>query len=430
MSRLLLRVWVVCAALLGIVQIACSGEAPGPLTDDARQTGSVGLPLTASSGDVLFRLASARFTITGTPLSGPRVIRPPADTPVHEETLPVGSYSILLDDGWRLERKGPGETAFSAVEAKLIVDNPQRFSVARDMVTDVVFSFATGAGQVDLGRGRADVRIEVRDCNSFNTYAATIATLTVDCLGRIDQDSFVLDAAGFLRRNFQDCPLDFSKLQSIDDFLGLQYPRDLPGRTVDPLPFGKDCIAGRWARWRESFGSSGVSVCPNWQKRAEINTPTDALYDQIAKLIPPLPFQERRDRVGVPEQIKVNALYFVSFPPGVPGQQCGTPGACAALCAGGFPGFVIQQEGSSVLTDPPAWQLDYVFTGSNPFMRPGYYHPMSLYGVPPGEIFGHINRVPENCSYYDSGYHFMTQLKSNCQEMPGGLVSCVSACIP
>ena len=430
MSRLFLRVWVVTAALLGIVQVACSGETPGPLTDDARQTGSVGLPLTAQSGDVAYRLASARFTITGTPLGGPRVIRPPADTPVHEETLPVGSYSILLEDGWRLERKRPEDGAFSPVQAQLIVDNPQKFSIARNAVTDVVFSFATGVGQVDLGSGRGDIRIEVHDCKSYDTYAATIATLTVDCLGRIDQNSFVLDAAGFLRRNFQDCPLDFSKLQSIDDFLGLQYRRVLAGKTVDPLPFGKDCIAGRWARWRDQFDSSGVIACPDWRKAAEINTPTDALYDEIAKQLPPLPYQERRDRVAVPEQIKVNSVYFVTLPPGIPGQQCGTPGACAAICAAGFPGFVIQQEGSTVLTDPPAWQLDLVFTGSNPFMRLGYYHAMSLYGAPPGEIFGHKNRVPENCSYYDSGYHFLSQLEENCQDMPGGGQSCVSACLP
>jgi hypothetical protein len=428
MSRLFLRVWVVTAALFGIVQIACSGEAPGPLTDDARQTGSVSLPLTAQSGDVAYRLAAARFTITGTPLSGPLVIRPPADTPIHEETLPVGSYSILLDDGWRLERKGPEDTAFSPVQATLIVENPQSFSVARDAITDVVFSFATGIGQVDLGRGRADIRIEVRDCKSYDMYAATIATLTVDCLGRIDQNSFVLDAAGFLRRNFQSCPLDERKLQWIDDFLGLQYARSLPGQTVNALPFGKDCIAGRWARWRAEFDSSGVIACPDWRKTAEINTPTDALYDSIAKLIPPLPYQEQRDRFTLPEQLKVNSIYLVTNPPGIPGQQCGTPGACAAICAGGFPGFVIQQEGSTVFTDPPAWQLDLVFTGSNPFMRPGYYHPMSFSGAPPGEIFGHRNRVPEQCSYYDSGYHFMTNLKLDCQMMPDGSESCVSAC--
>jgi hypothetical protein len=430
MSSQFLRVWVVIAALFGVAQVACSGDAPGPITDDNTTTGSVALPLTAQSGDVAYRLASARFTITGAPLPRPLVIRPPADTPVHQETLPVGSYSILLENGWQLERKGPADTGFTAVAAELIVPNPQQFSVARNLVTDVLFTFATGTGVVDLGRGRADVRIDVRDCNSYNFYSATIATLTVDCLGRIDQDSYVLDVEGFLRRNFQACPLDDSKLRSIDDFLGLQYRRTIPGQNVNPLPFGKECIAGRWARWRDEFESRGIAFCPNWAKRGETNTPTDALIDAAIKQLPQqFPLQQNPRLPGPPEQLKTNSIYFVSFPPGTPGQQCDTPGSCAAACAEGFPGFVLQQDGATVITDPPVWQLDLTFTTTpNPFMRLGYYHPMSLSGPPPGEIFGHRNRVPEQCSYYNSGYHFLTTLKENCQEMPGGLLNCVSAC--
>jgi hypothetical protein len=433
MSTQMLRVWVLSAALLGAAGVACSGEAPtGPVINDNDTVGSVSLPLTTQSGDVQYRLAAARFTITGTPLDRRTLtISPPGDTPVHEETLPVGTYSILLEDGWRLERRSAAERAFTEVSAELIVDNPQQFSVSRSAVTDVVFSFATGIGTVDLGRGRADVRIDVRDCTTFDTYASSLATFTVDCLGTINQDSYALDAAGFLQRNFQDCPSDPSKLRSIDGFLGLQYPRRLPGQTVNPLPFAKDCIAGRWARWREAFDASGVVECPMWEKRGEINTPTDALYDSIGKGLPQPPFAETRERPEIIQLTKVNSIYFVSFPGGqTPPQQCETPGACAAICAGGFPGFVIQQEGSTVLTDPPAWQLDVIFTGSNPFMRAGYYHPMSLYGPPPGEIFGHVNRVPEGCTYFDSGYHWGTTLKPNCQIMPNGDESCVSVCMP
>jgi hypothetical protein len=434
MSTQKLGVSVLCAALFGAATVGCSGEAPtGPIMNDNEPAGSVSLPLTAQSGDVSYRLASARFTITGAPLDRrPRTISPPADTPVHEEALPVGSYSILLEDGWKLERRSAAERAFTEVSAELIVDNPQEFSVGRSLVTDVVFSFATGLGTVDLGQGRADVRIDVRDCSTFNTYASSLATFTVDCLGTIDQNSFALDAAGFLQRNFRECPRDPSKLQSIDDFLGLQYPRRLPGQTVNALPFAKDCIAGRWAIWKEAFDKSGVTSCPVWDKQAEIGTPTPELYDEFAKLLPRPPIAETRDRPEVLQRIKVNSIYFVSFAGAPPPQQCETPGACAAICAGGFPGFVIQQEGATVLTDPPPWQLDVVFSGINPFLRPGYYHPMSLYGPPPGEIFGHINRATaaEACSYYDSGYHFSTLLKPNCVTMPTGDQSCVSACIP
>jgi hypothetical protein len=432
MSTQMLRVWVLCAALLGAAAVGCSGEAPtGPVRNDNDTVGSVSLPLTAQSGEVQYRLAAARFSITGTPLDRRTItITPPADTPVHEETLAVGTYSILLEDGWKLESRGPADRAFTAVPAELIVDNPQKFSVSRNAVTDVVFSFATGIGTVDLGRGRADIRISVSDCSTFDTYASSLATFTVDCLGTINQDSFSLDAAGFLQRNFQECPRDPSKLRSIDDFLGLQYPRRLPGQTVNPLPFAKDCIAGRWARWRAAFDESGVVECPIWEKRGEINTPTEALYAAIARGLPQPPVAETRDRPEIIQLTKVNSIYFVSFPSGqTPPQQCATPAACAAICAGGFPGFVIQQDGATVITDPPAWQLDVVFAGSNPFMRAGYYHPMSLYGPPPGEIFGHINRVPEGCTYLLDGFHWGTTLKPNCQIMPNGDESCVSVCM-
>lgn len=433
MSTQMLRVWVLSVALLGAAAVGCSGEAPtGPVRNDNDTVGSVSLPLTAQSGDDLYRLVSARFTITGAPLARrPLTINPAPDTPVHEETLPSGSYSILLEDGWKLERRGAAERAFTEVPAALIVDNPQDFTVSRDTVTDVVFSFATGGVAVDLGRGRADVRISVSDCSTFDTYASSLATFTVDCLGTINQFSYALDAAGFLQRNFQECPRGEDKLRSIDGFLGLQYPRRVPGQTVNPLPFAKDCIAGRWARWRAAFDASGVVECPIWEKTGEINTPTDALYDSIGKGLPQPPFAETRERPEIIQLTKVNSIYFVSFPGGqTPPQQCETPGACAAACAGGFPGFVIQQEGSTVLTDPPAWQLDVIFAGSNPFMRPGYYHAMSLYGPLPGEIFGHINRVPEGCTYYDGGFHWGTTLKPNCQIMPNGDESCVSICTP
>ena len=223
--------------------------------------------------------------------------------------------------------------------------------------------------------------------------------------------------------------------KSIDDFLGLQYPRVLPSNVGNPLAYSKDCIAGRWAQWKESFDATGITQCPDWRKISEINTPTPELYDQFAKALPVLPFQETGQRPAVVGQMKINSVYQVSFTGGTADQFCKSPGDCAQQCASGFPGFVVRQDGETVLTDPAPWQRDTVFSGTNPYTRAGYYHPMSLYGALPGDIFSHYNRsiskpTQELCSYFDGTFHLQTTLVPNCAKMPDGTDSCVGVCAP
>ena len=96
-------------------------------------------------------------------------------------------------------------------------------------------------------------------------------------------------------------------------------------------------------------------------------------------------------------------------------------GATAARCAGGFAGFVIESMEDSVLTDPPAWLLDTVYPGiaQDPYLRPGYYHPMSWYPAPPGVSFGDVARAepcptcpPEFCTY--GTFHKVARLQKDC----------------
>jgi hypothetical protein len=384
---------------------------------------------------VKYRLAKARFVIKGVDGKFSRTITPPANQAVAQELLPSGAYQIFLEDGWQLEQKAAGDQDFSAVDAQLNTPNPQQFKVQVGKVVDVVFGFVSPGGTIKLQLGRANVRISVQDCAAFDSYAASIATYTVDCLGRIDPGAYALDAEGYLHRNFDECPVDKGVLQSIDDFLGLQYPRDLPVVLGNPLAYSKECIAGRWTAWREQFEASGIGECPDWKKLSEINTPTPELYDSLAKLLPPLPYTETGARPTVLSQLKVNAVYSVSFPTGGVPTACKTPADCAAQCAAGFPGFVTGQDGDIVITDPPTWQKDTVYGDVNPYTRPGYYHPMSLYGELPGEIFSHYNRAvstptQELCSYYDGGFHIKTTLVPNCATMPDGSESCVGVCAP
>src|SRR5438445_358165 len=90
-------------ALLTLIVGGCSSTPIDPSTEQGStesEVGSVNLPLTTTVGDTQYRLALATFTITGPALSKPLVVKPPADEPVHNVVLPVGSYSIELSVGW------------------------------------------------------------------------------------------------------------------------------------------------------------------------------------------------------------------------------------------------------------------------------------------------------------------------------------------
>src|SRR4051794_16775074 len=93
-------------ALLTVIVGACSSAPIDPTTQQGStesELGSVSLPLSTTVGDTSYRLYPATFTITGPALGGkPRVIKPLITEVVHNEVLPVGSYSIQLEQGWVL----------------------------------------------------------------------------------------------------------------------------------------------------------------------------------------------------------------------------------------------------------------------------------------------------------------------------------------
>jgi hypothetical protein len=272
------------------------------------------------------------------------------------------------------------------------------------------------------------------DCKAFDGYTAALASYTVDCLGTIGPQSFKVDEAGHLRRAFGRCTQDDSKRQSIDDILGLQYREGL-------FPHATECIAGRWAEWKSSFDRSDVVECPRWRKDGVVNAPT---RERMSRIVGEFPATERRHgpvRVagpvangatfgGLAEQ---NHAFTVSFPAGAPTQSCGTPAACAARCAGGFAGFVLQAEGAKVLGDPTYWLADDVYDDmdTDPFWADGYFHPMSYFGPVPGVIAGHRARsyLDEQCSYFDGTLHVILNLRINCLDN-ADLDSCISLCLP
>lgn len=427
------------AALVAlIVGVGACSSTPIDSTEQAAtegELGSVNLPLTTQVGDVAYRLNLATFTITGPALGGKvRVVKPPADEPVHNEVLPVGSYSIQLEKGWVLERRGPEAKVFTAVPATLVTPNPTSFDVTGKTPGDAFFGFATVSGDVTLGDGSVNIRIGIEDCSSYDTYMAALGELTADCLGRVDPRDYELTRDGIMRPTFKGCTVNQAKFTPILQLLSLQY------RTAR-LPYAKQCLGGRFANAQQKFLNSGVTACPSWKFAGYAHEVTEGSISNVLKLgLPELPAPDDvRPNPRVFEELKQQSFYTVSLD-NAPGQKCDTPAACAQICAAAFPGFVQFAEGERITTDPTAWLSEsvYMSSTSDPYLRLGYYHPMSYYGPLPGAIFGEYARFepcgplvscsPEICSYY-AGSHIKTFLQKDCLD-DADITTCVSYCGP
>lgn len=425
------------AVVLTLAMGACSSTPIDSTEQGATesQVGSVNLPLTAQAGGADFRLSAAVFTITGPALAKPLVVKPPADAPaVYNQVLPVGSYSIQLANGWVLERREPDAKAFAAVAAELVTPNPVAFEVTGKAAADAFFGFATVSGDVALGKGSVDIRIGVQDCSSYDTYLAALGELTADCLGTVDPRLYEVTKDGLLTPTFDKCPLDASRMTKIRQLLSLQH------RSAR-MPFAKQCVGGRFQVAQQAFAATDTKVCPTWSRKQVINPITESTIANVMKLgLPDLPADDTGTAPRALELLKVNSFYAVTGD--VKNQKCATPAGCAAVCAAAFPGFVSPngQDGDRVLVDPTAWLIDttYASATADPYMRLGYYHPMSYYGALPGALFGDFSRYqpcgpnvkcdPEFCSYYAGG-HIKTQLQKDCLD-DADVDTCVSYCGP
>lgn len=288
----------------------------------------------------------------------------------------------------------------------------------------------------------ADVSAEGVDCAPFTGYTATLGTLTVDCLGTIAPDAYAVTSGGRLERTFSECKLDPTRLLKIDQLLSLQ-------RREDRLPHVRECFAGAYADFVRSFADSGITACPAWQKRETVNPITSDVIDDVVPMLGgpaahALEVAEMKpmlNHAGVRDALEVKHIYDTRLE-----GASGDIGATAERCAGGFAGFVIRSQADSVLTDPPAWLLDtqYDSAKADPYLRPGYYHPMSWYPAPPGVAFGAWARFspcvpnasgepqlcnPELCTYYAGGLHKAAKLQKDCAD-PSDESTCNSYCGP
>jgi hypothetical protein len=265
-------------------------------------------------------------------------------------------------------------------------------------------------------------------CSFLNNYTAAIAEATIACTGTLGPDSLAVGASGLLQRNFGQCSASVSPasstqlMQTVDDLLSLQQRADVAN--------AKTCFPQQWSSWRASFLQSGNAVCPTWSKVASIGTATVA---SVAQVVLGLPVLNGLPTGGILQDVlnaaKENFLYLVSLPPSAPAQACGDALSCAAACTGGLPGFYVGQQNQMVVGDPCWWLSSATYaSGSDPFMQNDYYHPMSYYGDPPGDIYGHRNRVSEACSRWGGDYHYRGILRLDCVSPNDPNSPCSSIC--
>jgi hypothetical protein len=240
------------------------------------------------------------------------------------------------------------------------------------------------------------------DCTSYNGYTAALAEATIDCIGTVRPDTFVVDALGLLTRNFSTCTVGSGDpLLRIDRLLSLQ-------RRVD-LSLGVVCFADALTNWLVSVLAANLSVCPVWTKLSAMGSPTPENVAQNVATLPALPDPNANASVPLGKE---QFLYAVSFPAPLPLLQlCRTPQSCAQMCTGGLAGFFVGVSGPNVIGDP-YWWLDPTDYGSNsPYRSPDYYHPMSY--APddvPGAIYGDWARRGDACSWWNGYQHVLGSL--------------------
>jgi hypothetical protein len=295
---------------------------------------------------------------------------------------------------------------------------------------------ARAAASPRVSPARASITAEGLDCRPYNQYTAALATFTVDCLGTIGPETYRVSSSGNLERNFQDCTLEGSKLEAIDGLLSLQ-------QRAAALPLVRECMAGHYADFLRGFADRGVGECPVWRKERTVNPITDQVIQAVSSRLGRVSAQSTWSAATIelvieqaarfPEELEEKNLYRVQLG----SQASALIGASAAACADGFQGFVLETSGDLVLTDPPVWLLDITFpsAAADPFLKPGYYHPMSFYGPLPGAQFANYARYapcpgcpPEKCSYW-AGVHKLTRLQAACLD-PSDISTCVAYCGP
>jgi hypothetical protein len=241
------------------------------------------------------------------------------------------------------------------------------------------------------------------DCTNYNAYTAALGEATIDCIGTIGPDTFMVDSLGLLGRSFSVCTVPGSgdPLLRIDRLLSLQLRPDLALSNV--------CFAQAWTTWLLSMVADRITVCPVWTKLSVMGDPTPENVAQNIATLPPLPDANPHPSVPIGKE---QFLYSVAFPHPLPLlQRCRTPQSCARACTGGLAGFFAGTSGDDVVGDPYWWLDPNDYGANSPYRSSSYYHPMSY--APddvPGAIYGDWARRGDACSWWDGVQHVLGML--------------------
>jgi hypothetical protein len=313
-------------------------------------------------------------------------------------------------------------------------------------------------------RAGAEAQGDAVDCKPYDSYMASLATLTANCRKTLDPHAYEIDRDGFLVPRFGECSDgDVGKVRSIRQLLSLQ-------QRPDRLPHAKACMAGRYATALAEF-ENGDAPCPKWEFVRTENPITAEVVADVEGKLPRLPSNDPLPPGildgDLPALETIN-LYAVAFADEAPAPAealaasqsvSGTESASkrpsqnatrrAIACASTFPGFVVGERKTpdgreGILTDPDSWLDSTVYTSASddPYLRLTFYHPMSYFGGLPGVIFGDPNRampcgvdangtpicIGESCSYF-TGIHRRTRLQLDCNDYSNPN-TCVSFCGP
>jgi hypothetical protein len=137
--------------------VACSKE---PADTEAAASGTLSLPLLASSNGHAYRLSNAYVYISG-PQSTVLFSNNAPGERVLSTTLLTGNYVAYLSN-WSLERDN-GSGTFVPVQADLVSSYAVGFSILNGTTSTVSYQFSTDGVIVTVGSGGLDVAVTVEE---------------------------------------------------------------------------------------------------------------------------------------------------------------------------------------------------------------------------------------------------------------------------
>jgi len=167
------RFALVSSLAFALPQLAgCSSQMPEDAETAA--SGTVSLPLTASSNGHTYRLSNAYVYISGPQYSTVIFTSSNPDEKVLSTSLPTGNYSAYLSN-WTLERDD-GHGGFAPVPASLL-SNWTTFSIFNGTTSTVSYQFTTDGVIVVVGSGKLNVAVTVEEhaavCTPFGDDCST-----------------------------------------------------------------------------------------------------------------------------------------------------------------------------------------------------------------------------------------------------------------